>query len=399
MWNSRVAIGFSIFLTAVSFEAGAADSPQAGGFDAVETTATVPSRSTLLASGGFSHFTPKPSSNGNKLDYTVFDEVLEDIIVDLGPSTRIWQRKPTAEVGTRIVTGHKSPFRLEGRRVTFSVLNDEYSEGLTAYRLDLEKIATDYDITTFPRNEQLAFWFNLHNLTVIEQISIDYPTKRPRNIKIDLNGVSSNLHDAKILNIKGTPLSLRDIRENIVYKNWRNPNVIYGFFHGDIGSPAIQNYAYTASRLDDMLGINAVEFVNSLRGFRVSSSTGKVSEIYETEGRFYFPNLQSDLRAHLSSHINPNVKAELARAQNFSIASYEDIIADLAGGGTRRTRNLAVQSSNPFDDANKNLSPEILRILRESDRKFQILRQRGIVGNRTGTVKVIDEDEEGSLVE
>ena len=132
---------------------------------------------------------------------------------------------------------------------------------------------------------------------------------------------------------------------------------------------------------------------------RDSSSTGKISEIYETEGRFFFPNLQSDLRSHLSSHVNPDVKNELARAQNFSTASYEAIIADLAGGGTRRTRNLAVQSSNPFDDANRNLPPEILRILRETDQKFQILRQRGIVGNRTGTVKIIDENEEGSLVD
>jgi len=397
MWFHRVAISISI-LSMFFSEAGATDLSQT---DEVNTR-EVPLESIASSSaalGGFSQFTPRPSNNPSTLDYTIFDEVLNDIIVDLGPSTRIWQRRPEAEVGTRIVTGHKSPLRLEGRRVTFSVLNDEYSEGLTAYRQDLERIATDYDITKFPRKEQLAFWFNLHNLTVIEQISIDYPTKRPRDIKVDLNGVRTNLHDAKILNIKGTPLSLRDIRENIVYKNWRNPDVIYGFFHGDIGSPAIQNYAYTASRLDDMLGINAAEFINSLRGFRVSSSTGKISEIYETEGRFFFPNLQTGLRSHLSSHVNPDVKIELARVQNFSTASYEDIIADLAGGGTRRTRNLAVQSSNPLDDANRNLSPEILRILRETDQKFQILRQRGIVGNRTGTVKIIDEDEEGSLVD
>jgi len=247
---------------------------------------------------------------------------------------------------------------------------------LTAYRQDLEQIATDYDITQFPRKEQLAFWFNLHNLTVIEQIAKVYPTKRPRNLNVDVNGVTTNFHDAKIMNIKGVPLSLRDIRENIVYKNWRDPNVIYGFFHGDIGSPAIQNYAYTAGRVDDMLKQNAEEFVNSLRGFRLSrSTTGQVSEIYETEGAFFFPDWQSGLRTHLLTHVNPVVKPDLLKS---------------------------AELKNPFDDANRNISPEILRILRESDRKFQILRQRGVIGPRSGTVSIkdeetVDENEEGSL--
>jgi len=373
MWFHRVAISIPL-LWMCFLPAADAQVPISGNINSAN-----------LASSdvtGFSQFVPQASTNGRTLDYSIFDGVLSDVIVDLGPSTRIWQRKPKADLGTRIVTGHKSPLRLEGRRVTFSVFNDEFTSALTAYRQDLEQIATTYDITKFPRKEQLAFWFNLHNLTVMEQIAIEYPTKRPRDIKIDLNGESSKLHDAKILNIKGVSLSLRDIRENIVYKNWRNPNVIYGFFHGDIGSPAIQNYAYTASNLDDLLKDNADEFVNSLRGFRLSSSTGQVSKIYESEGRFFFSNWQPDLKTHLLSHVNEVVKPELLKSAELKPIYYEDMIADLAGGGAPRTRNLAVQSTNPLENGNRNISPEILRILRESDRKFQILRNRGVIGDR-----------------
>lgn len=397
MWFKQIAISIPILLMCCVSPASA-QSSVTGNVNSIGSVA-------LSTAGldGFSQFVPQSTNNRRKLDYTVFDDILNDVIVDLGPSTRIWQRKPDSAIGTRIVTGHKSPLRLEGRRVTFSVFNDEFNEGLTAYRQDLEQIATDYDITQFPRKEQLAFWFNLHNLTVIEQIAKVYPTKRPRNLNVDVNGVTTNFHDAKIMNIKGVPLSLRDIRENIVYKNWRDPNVIYGFFHGDIGSPAIQNYAYTAGRVDDMLKQNAEEFVNSLRGFRLSrSTTGQVSEIYETEGAFFFPDWQSGLRTHLLTHVNPVVKPDLLKSAELKSTYYEDMIADLAGGVRPRIRNLAAQSSNPFDDANRNISPEILRILRESDRKFQILRQRGVIGPRSGTVSIkdeetVDENEEGSL--
>ena len=86
-----------------------------------------------------------------------------------------------------------------------------------------------------------------------------------------------------------------------------------------------------------------------------------------------------------------------------------DVIADLAGG-SRRIPNLAVQSSNLSDNRNRNLPPGVARILRESANKYEILRQRGVVGGiRSGRVIIedietpdvslpIDENEEGSLI-
>jgi hypothetical protein len=271
------------------------------------------------------------------------------------------------------------------------------------YRKDLEALATKYDITTFPKDEQLAFWFNLHNVAVIEQIALDYPTKRPEKIKIQTLNGKAELNDAKFITIKGQALSLRDIRENIVYANWKDPNVIYGFFRGDIGSPSIQEYAFTPERMSYMLESNANDFVNSLRGYRRASGIGKISKIYQSESRFFFPNWPADIKSHLLSHANETVKAEILQLSAFVAAPYDSVVADLAGGGTPRVRNLAVQSSNPFNDANKNLPPEIARILRETEDKYRILRQRGVVGRvNNGTVVISDietddPDEEGSL--
>ncbi len=352
---------------------------------------TLNSGSQALPARDYSLFTPRPNDRKRSMDYSILDEALDKVVIDLGPSTRIWQSRPVGDTGTRFKRGHKSPFRLEGKRFTFSFINEDYATGLTEYRQDLENIATKHDIATFPKEEQLAFWFNLHNIAVLEQIALKYPVKRPQNINVVTPYGNRKLDEAKFINIKGQYLSLRDIREEIVYKNWDNPDVIYGFFRGDIGSPSIQEYAFTADRIDYILESNADDFINSLRGYRKSKGYGEVSKILKEDGRFFFPNGDMDLKKHLLKHAKKELQSEINNLTVFKAARYETVIADLAGGDWQRTKNLNVQSSVPFDFNEGNLSPEITRLLRELRQKYQVLRQQGVIGPvLNGTVTIID---------
>ena len=357
----------------------------------------------------FSIFTPQQQTHSKSIDYSVLDAILSNVVVDLGPSTRIFQRRPDPELGTRIVNGHTSPYRLEGKRIMFSFLDNDFKSGVSDYRKDLQEVGSKIDLTRFSRDEQLAYWLNLHNVAVIEQIALNYPAKSPRKIKIDVNGNKVDFHNAKFMTVKGVSLSLRDIREKIVYPNWDSPEIIYGFFHGDIGSPSVQEYAFTPDRFDFIFSSNAEEFVNSLRGVRETSKGISISEIYENEGRFYFKDSDAALRQHLLKHANEDVREILQSGENFVSSRPVDVIADLAGG-SRRIPNLAVQSSDISDNRNRNLPPGVARILRESANKYEILRRRGVVGGiRNGTVTIqdietsdqsqpVDENEEGSLI-
>ena len=361
-----------------------------------------------VSNSEFSIFTPQQQTHSKSIDYSVLDAILSNVVVDLGPSTRIFQRRPDPELGTRIVTGHTSPYRLEGKRIMFSFLDNDFKSGVSDYRKDLQEVGSKIDLTRFSRDEQLAYWLNLHNVAVIEQIALNYPAKSPRKIKIDVNGNKVDFHNAKFMTVKGVSLSLRDIREKIVYPNWDSPEIIYGFFHGDIGSPSVQEYAFTPDRFDFIFSSNAEEFVNSLRGVRETSKGISISEIYENEGRFYFKDSDAALRQHLLKHANEDVREILQSGENFVSSRPVDVIADLAGG-SRRIPNLAVQSSDLSDNRNRNLPPGVARILRESANKYEILRRRGVVGGiRNGTVTIqdietseqsqpVDENEEGSL--
>lgn len=325
----------------------------------------------------FSKFKPNNQVLNTRLNYDALDAALENTVFRLGISKRKHMTKPSNPTGTRMISGHKSPYRLEGSRVMFSFLTDEYRGELTAYREDLERIGSELELTKLSKAEQLAFWLNLHNVVMIEQIANHYPVKRPHLIKID--GVL--LNDAKIITLKGTKLSLRDIRENIVYPNWNNPNVIYGFFHGNIGSPAIQNFAYTGQNVSEVLSIQAVEFVNSLRGFHKTPGSRKVSKIYDEARPFYFPNWETDLPKHLEARAREDVAADIRIDRPIEIDRYDYIVADLMAGDRTSIASPAnwvinARTGQPnFDD----YPVEIRRLISELVDKQNTLRSRGLV--------------------
>lgn len=329
----------------------------------------------------FDVFTPRPS-NKSKFDYSIWNDALSQVVLDFGPSTRLRARRVRAGIGSRFVKGHKSAYRLEGSRFTFEFITDDYRESLAAYRLDLQDLATDYDITKFPKDEQLAYWINLHNVAVLEKIAENYPIQRPQKLKLKVNGKSYKFDDAPFLEVMGQKLSISDIRKNIVFKNWDNPSVIYGFFRGDIGSPSLVPYAYTGSEVEVMLNQNADDFVNSLRGFNLGGSTRNVSEIYEEAAPYYFPNWEEDIKAHLLKYAGEDVTAELATPYPFRIDPYDTMIADISGGERL--------GSSGAPTGNDGLSFETQRLLNEVRKKREYLIRRDIIKDRKGYVIIED---------
>lgn len=346
------------------------------------STTVVSANSPAIVAPALPQFVPHPNGRNIRLDYEVLDDALGGTVIRFGPSTRRYMSRPRAQTGSRYVNGHTSGYRLEGSRVSFSFFSKEYLEELVAYREDLERIANQIDLTGMPRDEQLAFWFNLHNVALIEQVSKQYPKKRPSKLKVD--GVA--LDEAKILNIKNTPLSLRDIRERIVYPNWSQPEVIYGFFRGDIGSPALQNYAYTGGNVHEVLKIQADEFANALRGFNLGGKNRKVSKLYFEAQPFFFPNFETDVKAHLLKYARPEVAEDLRVERPFIQDRYDDVVADLVGGSRPRIARSTVTSGGDYNEA---LPDEVVRLLRELNTKTQVLRTRKLI-NTGGTVTIED---------
>ncbi len=295
--------------------------------------ATAGAKSVSEAVSALVAFAPRPQpGDSTTIDYRGLDAVFDRIVLRTGPSLRRWAARPKRLAGRRLVYGHFSPLRREGNKVVFSQLNEEAKATITALAENLIKIANRIDITRLSRDEQLAYWFNLHNVLVIAEVARAYPTVQPRSLRVGPDG--SPLHDAPLATIRGVSLSLRDIRTGIVFRYWQDdPRVMYGFFHGDLASPNIRGRAWRATGVWKNLDRNAHEFVNALRGVRRDGSTMLVSPLYdEARTAGLFPDWPEGFRRHLRTYADASVTRILDETDGEGYARYEGRTADLVGG-------------------------------------------------------------------
>ncbi|MEO0870948.1 MAG: DUF547 domain-containing protein [Pseudomonadota bacterium] len=342
----------------------------------------------------FATFVPGEQASSASIDYDVWNEAMQNLVISMGPSLRQSAGLPPAGYGSRRQYGHTSRYRLEGSRVTFSFLDETIIGNLAQYRQDLQATADKVDLQSLSRNEQLAFWINLHNVALVEQIASQWPVRQPRTMKID--GVP--LDDAKFISVEGVALSLRDIRENVVYANWDDPMVIYGFWRGEIGGPSIQRRAYTGENVGDLLNTNAREFVNSLRGTQKQGSTLQVSTLYEEAAPFFFPDFETDVRGHIAKFAQEDVTKILAETDNTEAMIKEYDIADLAGGAREPTYSN-IQSADGVSQGFR-IPRAMSALLAQREEKFRRILKEGRTG--TVTVSAIDlpgEEGEGKEVE
>ncbi len=321
-----------------------------------------------IAQPVYETFAPNDRTIKHRIDYAVWTSALSNFVVSMGPPLRKRPFEPPSKLGTRQRLGHNSIYRLDGAMVAFSFMNDDVRASFTEYRQDLERVADTLDIQSIPRNEQLAFWFNLHNVAMVEQIAYAWPIRQPHEIMID--GVT--LDEAKFITVEGIALSPRDIREKIVYSHWKNPKVIYGFWRGVIGGPAMQREAFEGPRVSDQLDRAAREFANSRRGTEKRGGTLHVSTLYEEAAPYFFTNFEHDLRSHLRQYVERDVVRMVEETSTTKATLRERDIADLSGGAR----------ANPFFSDGR-LGVGIAALLYQRAKKFEYVERKGL---RTGRV-------------
>ena len=264
-----------------------------------------------------------------EIRYDDLNLILSASVLDTGPS----DRRPASRAGNRSTSsrlkhGNMNATGFEGNRIMFDAYTQDHVDSLLAIRRDLEAVNDFTPLEEFNEWEQLAYWYNLHNVAVMYEVAKAYPVKK---LKSMMSG-KGNVWDAKTMSIGGRPTSIRDIEEHVI-ERWDNPLVLYGFFMGTIGGPDIRTEAYTGENVVEALQHNAVRFINSLRGFRLWSKEGRVSEHYNI-GRRFFPDFQNDVAAHMATFARRDTRADLAKAKKMKTKNYDWGIADLKNGST-----------------------------------------------------------------
>jgi len=263
-----------------------------------------------------------------QIKYDDLSYVLKNSVLDTGRSNRqVASRAANKNTSTRIKHGNSKATALEGNRVLFHEFTDSHRALLLAIRQDLEAVPDHMPLENFSKNEQLAYWFNLHNVAVMLAVSENYPVKSIKRISKGKRDVWAK----KTMSIGGVPTSIRDIEEHVV-SNWNSPLVLYGFYMGAIGGPNIRTEAYTSKTINKQLESNAFDFVNSLRGIRLWSGKGRVSDHYKMGKDKYFPDFHKDIKHHLLTYARGKTRRSIVGIEKFQIKNYDWSIADLKNG-------------------------------------------------------------------
>ena len=291
------------------------------------------------------------------INYDDLTNILRTAVVNVGRSTREKAAPTRAATGTRMKTSVKRTTMNEGNRFYYETFdnNEEAQAVLIGIQKSLEEVPTGASLKYFSRNEQLAYWLNLYNVTVLNEIIKVYPK---RNLKKFLVGKKSIL-SKKILNVAGVPLSLNDIQYTILKNNYNNDSlIIYGLYQGYIGGPNIRRKAYTGNDEYRALKNNASEFVNSNRGtYSQDAKVFRVSSLYD-RNRVFFPAFKQDLSKHLLTYLEGSEERELQSATTLKPNIEDWTVTDLGGttrdlGASFATNNAAlldsVKSTVPMD--------------------------------------------------
>jgi len=340
------------------------------------------------------------------IDYRDLDSLLDVVVLNTGRSDRKKADPIRAQTGTRMKNKVNRATVNEGNRFYYEVFESspENQQTLHKIRARLENIPSVVPLEKFNRDEQLAYWLNLYNVTVLDEIARVYPVSDPESLLLGPDSILSK----KTLVISGIPLSLDDIQFNILRQNYDNdPLVIYGLYQGVIGGPNIRKSAYTGKHVYNDLIENALEFVNSNRGTESKNSRlFRVSAYYKRNAE-YFPDFDKDLTAHLLTYLEGDERAELQKANHIDPDIVDWTITDLYGttrnlGGSLATNAAALDGAvvgnnsanvgSSYSAASR-YTPEMIQHLNELNQKR--------AAQRSGTVTVEEmgqapEDEDSS---
>ena len=291
----------------------------------------------------------KFSQYDNSSDFVIiYDDVealLKTAVLYMGKSSRQKATKSKAKTGTRLKNKIKPLTDLEGNRFFYEAFDSpEKIQLMTNIRKSLEQLPTNSPLQFFSKDEQLAYWLNLYNISLLEQLILIYPQKNLQPLT-----EKGELFDQKHLVVANEKISLNDIKQIVIHNFGYEPLLIYGFHQGYIASPDIRREPYTGKRVWKILERNADLFINSNRGtFSDGSTTFKVSKLYE-QNKMFFKDFDADLRDHLKKHLTRLYKSKLLAAEEIETETTNWQIADLYGTERKYGGSIANSSAALLD--------------------------------------------------
>lgn len=166
-------------------------------------------------------------------------------------------------------------------------------------------------------DETKAYWINAYNAFTVELILRNYPVESIKDIKKGVPFVNS-VWDIKFIKIEKVEFNLNNIEHSILRKNYDEHRVHFGLVCGSMSCPKLQNFAFTADKLDEQLDLAAVQFINEPFRNDIHASTPKLSKILS----WYWMDFK-DAYTDRSELVNKYATSKVKDGQDFEFLDYD----------------------------------------------------------------------------
>lgn len=248
--------------------------------------------------------------------------------INAAPKSKLWEKWAAHDAQSTAVVDHSNwdKFLKTYVKDDPSGLNKVNYAGVT---VEDKKALDDYvdalavtPVLKLNRAQQQPYWINLYNALTVKVVLDHFPVKSIRDIDISPGLFSSGPWGKKLVEIAGEQVSLDDIEHRILRQIWKDPRIHYAVNCASVGCPDLSAQAYTAENTDAMLSVNAVAYINSPRGVRVSANDVIVSSIYDWF-QADFDGTEKGVIAHLLPYAKRDRKKALEKASGISDYDYD----------------------------------------------------------------------------
>ena len=156
--------------------------------------------------------------------------------------------------------------------------------------------------STWPKNEQLAFWINVYNAFTIDLIVNNYPLKSIQNLD------GGKPWDVKRINIDGKKYSLNNIENDIIRPQFKDARIHFALNCAAKSCPPLLNGAFFAKTLNAQLDEVTKKFINNSKYQTISASKLTLSKIFDWYGvdfgdKIAFINKYSNVKVNKNASI------------------------------------------------------------------------------------------------
>jgi hypothetical protein len=180
----------------------------------------------------------------------------------------------------------------------------------------LRQRMAEVDPAALPRPDQLAYWINLYNISVVSVVVDHYPVESIRDISTDPI-IRLNVFKKPSVKVKGGAISLNDVENDKIREGFKDPRIHFAINCAAESCPPIRTEAYAGARINEQLDDQARKFLNGPHGVHLQKD-GDTLVVHTTKVMDWFgedfDKWGGGRLAFIRKHVPADKRAQIEKA-------------------------------------------------------------------------------------